>query len=53
MVVDVVSRMVKPVLSLPGQIIRGASLSQDGRQLFFSRGPEEGDIWIATMPEER
>ena len=53
LVVDVVSKAVKAVFTIAGQIIRGASLSRDGRQLFFSRGPEEGDIWIATMPEAR
>jgi Tol biopolymer transport system component len=53
LVVDVTSKVVKSVVSLDGQIIRGASLSPDGRNLFFSRGSEEGDIWIATMPEDR
>ena len=50
LVVDTVSKVVKRVFSLAGQLIRGASLARDGRQLFFSHGPEEGDIWIATMP---
>jgi Tol biopolymer transport system component/tRNA A-37 threonylcarbamoyl transferase component Bud32 len=28
---------------------RGLSLSPDGRQLFIARGPDEGDVWVATL----
>jgi hypothetical protein len=41
------------VIALGPQLIRGASVSRDGKRLFFSYGAEEGDIWLATLPPQR
>lgn len=54
MVVDVVTKAVKPVLALPApQVIRGASVARDGRRVFYAQSQEEGDIWIAALPDQR
>jgi serine/threonine protein kinase len=52
--VNVGTKDVRPVLALrPPQAIRGASVTHDGRQLFYSQGQEEGEIWMATLPTVR
>jgi serine/threonine protein kinase/Tol biopolymer transport system component len=51
--VDVITKVTKPLLSVAPHLVRGASFTPDGRQLIFSHGPEEGDIWMATLPKDR
>ena len=54
LVVNIATKEVRPVLALrPPQSIRGASMTQDARQLFYSQGQEEGEIWMATLPSVR
>lgn len=52
-IADISTRTVKRVLSVAPQLIRGASITRDGTQLVVSAGSEEGDIWLANLPEPR
>ena len=50
LIVDSQSKKSKEVLSVAPENIRsGLSLSQDGRQLYFNCGSNEGDIWLLTL----
>ncbi len=46
---DTVSGEARPVYTAAPDVIRGFSLSASRRELYVSRGPEEADIWIATI----
>ena len=48
-VVDTASGETSLVYAAPPDMIRGFSLSPSKRELYISRGPEEADIWIATI----
>ena len=53
LIADISTQTVKRVFSVAPQLIRGASLTRDGTQLIVSAGSEEGDIWLANLPEAR
>ena len=47
--IDSATRQHQTVLPAGAHLLRGLSLTTDGRQLFMSKGPEEGDVWVATL----
>jgi hypothetical protein len=47
--VDTVTGENRPVYSAAPDRVRGFALSASGNELYISRGPEEADIWIATI----
>jgi eukaryotic-like serine/threonine-protein kinase len=47
--VDSQSKKVHEVLSVPGETLTGPGLSRDNRQIYFTRGTNEADIWMATL----
>ena len=49
LVVDVTTKRIRELLSARPDVIRGFTVSPDGRRLYVTSGPEEGDIWIATI----
>ena len=46
---DTVTGEHRPVYSSAPDRLRGFALSAIRRELYISRGPEEADIWIATI----
>jgi hypothetical protein len=46
---DTVTGEHRPVYSSAQGRLRGFALSAIRRELYISRGPEEADIWIATI----
>ena len=46
---DSVSGETRPIYASTPDVIRGFSLSIPRQMLYVSRGPEEADIWIATI----
>jgi Tol biopolymer transport system component len=48
-VVDRQSKKAHEVVSVPGETLLGPSLSGDNRQIYFARGTNEADIWMATL----
>jgi WD40 repeat protein len=48
-IVDVVSKRVRELLTTSPDVIRGFSVAPDGRRLYVTSGPEEGDVWIANL----
>jgi hypothetical protein len=49
LVFDTVTGEHRPVYSAATDRLRGFALSVSRRELYVSRGPEEADIWIATI----
>jgi serine/threonine protein kinase/Tol biopolymer transport system component len=49
MSVDVATKEMRPVISTTPETIRGFGITPDGGRLFVTSGPEEGDVWIATL----
>jgi Tol biopolymer transport system component len=49
MIVDVHSKQSREVLSVSPEVIRGFSLSGDGKLLTIVRGLTDADIWMATV----
>ncbi len=47
--VDSQSKKSHEVLSVPGETLSGPSLSRDNREIYFTRGTNEADIWMATL----
>ena len=53
MVTEIDTKRVTTVFAVPKpQVIRGASVTSDGRQIFYAQGMEEGEIWLATLPRQ-
>ena len=50
--VDTVTGEVRVAYSSAPDVLRGFSLSVSRRELYISRGPEEADIWIATIQSQ-
>ncbi len=48
--IDSATKQHQTVLPAGAHFLRGLSLTTDGRQLFMSKGPEEGDVWVANAP---
>jgi eukaryotic-like serine/threonine-protein kinase len=48
-IVDLATRQIRELVSTSPDVIRGFSVSPDGRRLYLTSGPEEGDVWIATL----
>jgi serine/threonine protein kinase/Tol biopolymer transport system component len=46
---EVATKSTREVLSTAPDIIRNLAVSRDGRQVFISRGANEGDVWIAQV----
>jgi eukaryotic-like serine/threonine-protein kinase len=49
LILDVATKTTREVLSTAPDVIRNLAVSRDGRQVFISRGANEGDIWIAQI----
>jgi Tol biopolymer transport system component len=49
LILDIATRRTRELLSTKPDVIRGFSVSPDGKRLYVTSGPEEGDIWIATV----
>jgi eukaryotic-like serine/threonine-protein kinase len=49
LVFDTVTGESRTVFSVAPDRVRGFALSASGKELYVSRGPEEADIWIATI----
>ena len=47
--VDSQSKKSHEVLSVPGETLSWPSLSRDNREIYFTRGTNEADIWMATL----
>ena len=43
---------MRAVYSSAPDVLRGFSLSRPRRELYISRGPEEADVWIATIQSQ-
>ena len=52
LVFDTVTGEHRPVYSAAPDRLRGFALSVSRRELYISRGPEEADIWIATIQSQ-
>jgi hypothetical protein len=52
LLVDTVTGENRPIYSAAPDRIRGFSLSAARNTLYVSRGPEEADIWIATIQSQ-
>ena len=52
LVVDTVTGHTQPVHSVAPDRLRGFALSAARKELYISRGPEEADIWIATIQSQ-
>ena len=50
--VDTVTGEVRVAYSSAPDLLRGFSLSRSRRELYISRGPEEADVWIATIQSQ-
>ena len=50
--VDTFTGTVRPAYSAAPDALRGFGLSIPRRELYISRGPEEADIWIATIQSQ-
>ena len=50
--VDTVSQEVQQVFSSAPDVLRSVSLSVPRRELIVSRGPDEADVWIATIQSQ-
>ncbi len=50
--VDTVTGDLRVAYSSAPDVLRGFSLSRARRELYISRGPEEADIWIATIQSQ-
>ena len=50
--VDTVTGDVRVAYSSAPDVLRGFSLSRPRRELYISRGPEEADVWIATIQSQ-
>jgi eukaryotic-like serine/threonine-protein kinase len=48
-IVDVAGKRVRELLTTSPDVIRGFSVAPDGRRLYVTSGPEEGDVWIANL----
>jgi Tol biopolymer transport system component len=46
---DTASGAVRQIFNTTPDVVRGYSVSTVRRELYVSRGPEEADIWIATI----
>jgi hypothetical protein len=51
-VVDVATGDTRTVFSSAPDVLRGFTLSLPRRELSISRGPEEADVWIATIQSQ-
>jgi eukaryotic-like serine/threonine-protein kinase len=49
MLVDLATKTPREVLSTAPDVIRYVVVGRDGRQIYISRGPNEADIWMATI----
>ncbi|HEY8549549.1 MAG TPA: protein kinase [Vicinamibacterales bacterium] len=49
LLVDLDARRATEVLPATTDTLRGFALAPDGSQLYVSRGPEEGDVWLAVL----
>jgi Tol biopolymer transport system component len=47
--VDTVTQAVRPIYSAAPDGVRSFGFSPDGTAFYVSRGPDEADIWIATI----
>ncbi len=47
--VDAGSHRFTEAFSTAPDLVRTFSLTLDGRRLYISRGPEEGDVWVTTL----
>jgi Tol biopolymer transport system component/tRNA A-37 threonylcarbamoyl transferase component Bud32 len=47
--VDIVTGIVKEILSTGTDLVRDISVTHDGRQLFVAHGETEADIWMARL----
>jgi eukaryotic-like serine/threonine-protein kinase len=52
LLVDSVTQEVRPLYSSAPDIVRSLSLSVVRRELVVSRGPDEADVWIATIQSQ-
>ena len=52
LVVDTVTGQTQPVHSVAPDRLRGFAISAARKELYISRGPEEADIWIATIQSQ-
>lgn len=48
-VIDVETRAVRKIFSVPRDVIGPPQLTPDGRTVFFTRRVTEADIWLATL----
>ena len=49
LLVDSRTKKTHEVLSVPGEVLGYPSLSRDNREIYFTRGSTEADIWMATL----
>lgn len=50
-VTDTVTGESRDVLAIPGEVLTAPRVTPDGRDLFFLRGTQSGDIWLARFDD--